>query len=64
MASCLLEGSVFLEGNSFVMDEFIYLGAGIDKLRLKLAAGSRLLLLGGEPFGEPIVMWWNFVRPQ
>ena len=23
--------------------------------------GSRLLLLGGEPFGEPIVMWWNFV---
>jgi redox-sensitive bicupin YhaK (pirin superfamily) len=21
----------------------------------------RLLLLGGEPFGEPIVMWWNFV---
>ncbi|MFY9327970.1 MAG: pirin family protein [Georgfuchsia sp.] len=56
-----LEGSVFLEGNSFAMDEFIYLGVGIDKLRLKLAAGSRLLLLGGEPFGEPIVMWWNFV---
>ena len=21
----------------------------------------RLLLLGGEPFGESIVMWWNFV---
>jgi quercetin 2,3-dioxygenase len=21
----------------------------------------RLLLLGGPPFGEPIVMWWNFV---
>ena len=21
----------------------------------------RLLLLGGAPFGEAIVMWWNFV---
>ena len=21
----------------------------------------RLLLLGGEPFTEPILMWWNFV---
>ena len=29
-----------------------------------LVAGDqpvRLLLLGGEPFGESIVMWWNFV---
>ncbi len=23
--------------------------------------GSRLMLLGGEPFEENIVMWWNFV---
>jgi len=22
---------------------------------------ARLMLLGGEPFGEQIVMWWNFV---
>jgi hypothetical protein len=31
---------------------------------LELVAGDqpvRLLLLGGEPFGESIVMWWNFV---
>ena len=21
----------------------------------------RVLVLGGPPFGEPIVMWWNFV---
>jgi hypothetical protein len=24
-------------------------------------AGARLLLIGGEPFEERIVMWWNFV---
>lgn len=32
--------------------------------RLRLRAGEepvRLLLLGGPPFGEQIVMWWNFV---
>ena len=25
---------------------------------------TRALLLGGEPFEEPIVMWWNFVGPH
>ncbi|MBB5633326.1 hypothetical protein BKA04_001549 [Cryobacterium mesophilum] len=32
--------------------------------QLTIASGedaARLLLLGGEPFGEEIVMWWNFV---
>ncbi|CAM3926839.1 pirin family protein [Helcobacillus massiliensis] len=24
-------------------------------------AGARVLLIGGEPLGEDIVMWWNFV---
>jgi alkanesulfonate monooxygenase SsuD/methylene tetrahydromethanopterin reductase-like flavin-dependent oxidoreductase (luciferase family) len=23
--------------------------------------GARVLLLGGEPFAEEIVMWWNFI---
>ncbi|MFZ2503678.1 MAG: pirin-like C-terminal cupin domain-containing protein, partial [Nocardioides sp.] len=32
--------------------------------RLQLTAGpegARVLLLGGEPLGEEIVMWWNFI---
>ena len=28
---------------------------------LTASAGSRVVLLGGEPFGERILMWWNFV---
>jgi redox-sensitive bicupin YhaK (pirin superfamily) len=39
----------------------LYLGAGRDSVRLQTAGESRLLLLGGEPFEERIVMWWNFV---
>jgi hypothetical protein len=38
-----------------------YLGCGRSQLRLRAGSGSRLLLLGGVPFGEEIVMWWNFV---
>ena len=28
---------------------------------MRAAAPARLLLLGGEPFPEPLFMWWNFV---
>ena len=35
---------------------------GVDELPLAAETpGTRLLLLGGEPLGEPIQMWWNFV---
>jgi quercetin 2,3-dioxygenase len=36
--------------------------AGYDRLRIEERGGSaRLLLVGGEPFGVEIKMWWNFV---
>jgi redox-sensitive bicupin YhaK (pirin superfamily) len=39
----------------------LYLGTGRRTLRLRAGEASRLLLLGGEPFEERLVMWWNFV---
>ncbi|MCP2205064.1 hypothetical protein LX90_008802 [Lentzea flava] len=38
-----------------------YVGTGRTTLRLSTCDGARVVLLGGEPFGEEIVMWWNFV---
>jgi len=40
-----------------------YLGTGRSELELRAEAGGplRLLLLGGAPFGETVLMWWNFV---
>ncbi|MGW6441960.1 pirin family protein [Lentzea sp. NPDC055074] len=38
-----------------------YVGTGRSSLTLSSARGARVVLLGGEPFGEEIVMWWNFV---
>ena len=39
----------------------IYLGTDRDQLDLELTSDARVLLLGGLPFEEEIVMWWNFV---
>ena len=42
--------------------ELGYLAPGATTLELTAYdAPARLLLLGGVPFGESIVMWWNFV---
>src|SRR4051812_9389808 len=38
-----------------------YLGVGHEPLELDAPDGGIALLLGGEPFGERLLMWWNFV---
>ncbi|MGX6512333.1 pirin family protein [Rhodococcus sp. SJ-2] len=40
-----------------------YVGTGVPRLTLanRTDEPARVLLLGGTPFGEEIVMWWNFV---
>jgi redox-sensitive bicupin YhaK (pirin superfamily) len=38
-----------------------YLGLGRDELTIETAGDTRAMLLGGEPFPDPILMWWNFV---
>ncbi|GAA1954306.1 pirin family protein [Microbacterium deminutum] len=39
----------------------LYLGVQRDEVVVSSASGSTLFLLGGEPFEDDIVMWWNFV---
>jgi quercetin 2,3-dioxygenase len=36
-------------------------GASAITLRASAAGPTRILVLGGEPLGEQIVMWWNFI---
>lgn len=40
-----------------------YIGTGVPQLTLtnRETTPARIILLGGTPFGEEIVMWWNFV---
>ena len=56
-----LVGELRLDGELIATDELAYLGKGRSQLQLALPAGARLLFLGGEPFAEPVLMWWNFV---
>jgi quercetin 2,3-dioxygenase len=43
-------------------DSLAYAPPGATTLVLQAGeAWTRLLLLGGPPFGESIIMWWNFV---
>lgn len=57
----VLEGEIRIGSERFDIDEFAYLAPGTPDIALSLAPGSRLLLLGGEPFPEPVLMFWNFV---
>src|SRR3712207_282494 len=54
-------GTASVEDVELVRGAMLYLGTGRSALRLRAAEASRLLLLGGEPFEEQLVMWWNFV---
>ncbi|MPQ98022.1 pirin family protein [Modestobacter sp. I12A-02628] len=54
-------GSAELDSGPVPAGGMAYLGSGRRSLRLRTDAPARLLLLGGEPFEEQIVMWWNFI---
>ena len=48
-------------GTTLAPGSLLYLPAGPDRVPVTAPAGTTLMLLGGEPLGEPLVMWWNFV---
>lgn len=41
--------------------ELGYVPTGADTLVLESDEAARVILLGGVPLGEQIVMWWNFI---
>jgi len=56
-------GDVQLDGTSVPPAELGYVAPGVDVLTVtnRSDAPARTILLGGPPFEEEIVMWWNFV---
>ena len=56
-----LEGEALVAGERLAPGTLLYLGAGRGAIELSTAAPARLLLVGGEPFAEEILLWWNFV---
>ncbi|MCX4976843.1 pirin family protein [Streptomyces sp. NBC_00620] len=56
-----MSGATEVDGVRLDPGSMLYLGCGRTELPLRALSDSGLLLLGGEPFEEKIVMWWNFV---
>ncbi|MEE2031956.1 pirin family protein [Rhodococcus chondri] len=56
-------GSVSLFDTTLQRAALGYVGTGVPALTLTNLTDetARIVLLGGTPFGEEIVMWWNFV---
>ncbi|WP_460828368.1 pirin family protein [Nostocoides australiense] len=54
-------GDLRVDGAELHTGSLACLDAGPTNLRLVTDQGARLILLGGKPFEEEIVMWWNFV---
>ncbi|WP_461121109.1 pirin family protein [Saccharothrix stipae] len=56
-------GAVALGGTALARGTLGYVGVGATALHLANTGddAARVVLLGGEPLGEDLVMWWNFV---
>jgi redox-sensitive bicupin YhaK (pirin superfamily) len=54
-------GAVDVDGQDLRPSDLAYLPPGRGSLTVTADEEARLLLLGGTPFGEAIVMWWNFI---
>ena len=60
-ALVVLDGKVLVGEQVVEPGQLAYLGRDREEVALSAADPARVLLLGGEPFAEPILMWWNFV---
>lgn len=57
----VLNGAATVEGETLAPGTLLYLGCGRESLEVSSTGPTTLLLIGGEPFREPLLMWWNFV---
>lgn len=56
-----MSGEAVVDGVSVLPGSMLYLGCGRTELPLRARSDAGLMLLGGEPFEEELIMWWNFV---
>lgn len=55
-------GSITLCGSPVARYELGYLAPGRSRIGVTAGPeGARVVLLGGTPYGEQLVMWWNFI---
>ena len=60
-ALVLFDGRLSASGCAVEPGHLAYLGLGRDEVGLTVEEPARVLLIGGVPFPEPILLWWNYV---
>ncbi|MFD3686702.1 pirin family protein [Nocardiopsis sp. NPDC058631] len=56
-----LDTTVHTLGHRVRAGSLLYLGQGRDHVELHAEEAAQMLVIGGQPFAEDLVMWWNFV---
>jgi redox-sensitive bicupin YhaK (pirin superfamily) len=54
-------GAIDVDGQELAPSDLCHVPHGRPTVTVTAHEEARLLLLGGPPFGEAIVMWWNFI---
>jgi hypothetical protein len=60
-AALALSGTASVAGETLSPGTLLYFAPGREELTLRSESAARILLIGGTPFGEEILVWWNFV---
>ncbi|SBU90786.1 hypothetical protein YW5DRAFT_01050 [Streptomyces sp. Ncost-T6T-1] len=56
-----MSGEAEVDGVPVLPGSMLYLGCGRTELPLRALSDAGLMLLGGEPFEEELVMFWNWI---
>jgi quercetin 2,3-dioxygenase len=57
----VLDGAIEVDQLVVEPGHLAYLGPGRDELAIAALRPTRAIVVGGRPFPEPLLMWWNFV---
>lgn len=60
-AVMVIDGNVRVGSLVLSRTQMIYLKSGRSSIAFAAETDARILLIGGEPFAEDLVMWWNFI---
>lgn len=60
LAFFLLKGSVEVDSQQYIHGNFVVLDKG-SSLKMKASTNAQIIVLGGEPFSEQRIIFWNFV---
>jgi redox-sensitive bicupin YhaK (pirin superfamily) len=56
-----MSGEAHVDGVPILPGSMLYLGCGRTELPLRAESDAGLMLLGGEPFEEELIMFWNWI---